>query len=241
MRIRLLGPLEVDGASTPTRPAQRRLLAVLALDAGLAVNRDVLIDRLWGDDPPATAVNTLQAHVSGLRRHLGERVSRTGAAYALEVSREAVDVHEFADAVARARGLARADEWTRVISVVDGALALWRGEPLADLDAAGLAPAVLAGLWCQHDELARLRCRAQLAVGAVDDARVALEALVHDHPHDEQVWELLMLARARSGERVAALDTYRQAWRALAEVGCGPGARLVGLQRALLVDASFTP
>lgn len=237
MEVRVLGPLEVVGTPTPTRPAQRRLLAVLALDAGHAVNRDVLIERLWGEAPPATAVNTLQAHVSGLRRHLGDRVSRTGAAYRLDVPRDAVDVHVFADAVARARRLARANDWDGVTAAVDGALALWRGDPLADLDAAGLAPAVLAGLWCQHDELARLRCRAQIAVGAVDDARVALEALVHDHPHDEQVWELLMLARARTGERVAALAAYREAWSALAEVGCGPGARLVRLQRALLVGA----
>lgn len=237
MEVRLLGPLDVVGAPTPDRPAQRRLLALLALEAGGVVDRDVLIDRLWGAAPPATAINTLQAHVSGLRRHLGDAVRRLGTAYGLDVARTAVDVRAFESLVTEVRIAAREDAWDAVLAGTDRARELWRGAPLCDLGG-DLVPAVRAGLWRQHDELDRLRCRALLATGAVDDARVALESLVHDHPHDEALWELLMVARARSGARAGALAAYRDAYAALAEVGCGPGARLVRLQRALLVGAA---
>jgi DNA-binding SARP family transcriptional activator len=73
MDFRVLGPLEVSKEDRPVDlggPTQRALLAVLLLHAGEVVSVDRLIDQQWGDEPPATAVKTLQAHVSRLRRAL---------------------------------------------------------------------------------------------------------------------------------------------------------------------------
>ena len=67
MQFRILGPLDVsdDGCRIDLGgPRQRALLALLLLNANEVVTRDRLIDELWGETPPATAVKTLQANVS---------------------------------------------------------------------------------------------------------------------------------------------------------------------------------
>src|ERR671930_214059 len=84
--FRILGPFEVsaNGEPLPVRGAkQRALLAILLLRANETVASETLIDRLWGDEPPETAANTLQVYVSQLRKVLqpgleaGERVLET--------------------------------------------------------------------------------------------------------------------------------------------------------------------
>ena len=73
VEFRLLGPLELlrDGASVAVGgPRERALLALLVLRANTAVGRDRLIDELWPDEPPDSAVNVLQTYVSRLRRVL---------------------------------------------------------------------------------------------------------------------------------------------------------------------------
>ena len=75
MEYRVLGPLEVrdDDRSLPLAGAkQRALLALLVLNANHVVSRERLIDELWGEDPPETAVTSVQVYVSRLRKLLGE-------------------------------------------------------------------------------------------------------------------------------------------------------------------------
>src|SRR5258708_4924132 len=74
-----LGPLAAwrDGAPLPLGSArQRAVLGVLALHAGTDVHRDVLIDLLWDERPPPTAVSKVQSYISWLRNVLGARPAR---------------------------------------------------------------------------------------------------------------------------------------------------------------------
>src|SRR6188472_1226796 len=93
-RIELLGPVEawVDGRAVALggqRP--RALFALLALMGGRVVTSDRLIDELWGEDPPARARDSLQMHVSRLRKGLAEagadadRLVNHAGGYLLEV------------------------------------------------------------------------------------------------------------------------------------------------------------
>ena len=69
----LLGPLAVrlDGHAVPPGGGKRALLlALLLIERGRPVTRDHLIDELWGEHPPETAVTALQGLVSQLRRLL---------------------------------------------------------------------------------------------------------------------------------------------------------------------------
>jgi hypothetical protein len=74
MDFLLLGPVEVrvEGRAVPLpRRQQRSLLAALLLRSGHVASTDWLVDALWGDHPPASAVGSLQNAVSQLRRALG--------------------------------------------------------------------------------------------------------------------------------------------------------------------------
>jgi len=123
--VRLLGPLEVrlgDGPIALGPRKQRVVLAMLALEAGRTVSADRLAEGLWGEAPPASAAKMIQLYVSHLRRVLdgdGVRIVTRGRGHELQLAADGVDV-------VRAERLLEASQPRE-------ALALWRGEPLADL------------------------------------------------------------------------------------------------------------
>src|SRR4051812_23140689 len=81
IEFRLLGPIEVGGPGQVVDTAgvkQRAVLAMLLLEPNVLVPLDRLIDGLWGEQVPPSAVNTLQSYVSRLRRALSA-VSWSGA------------------------------------------------------------------------------------------------------------------------------------------------------------------
>jgi transcriptional regulator with XRE-family HTH domain len=113
--VRVLGQLGIwrDGVSTGVvTPGQRTVLGLLAVSGGGLVHREVIVDALWGERPPATAVNLVQAYVSRLRRRLdpgrptrerGGLLVSAGASYRLEVTGDELDFLAFGDLMARAR------------------------------------------------------------------------------------------------------------------------------------------
>jgi hypothetical protein len=96
---RLLGPLEIEHAGRPVPlggRAPRALVARLLLDPGRAVPVNRLVEDLWGERAPASAVKMIQIHVSALRKVLPEGVLVTRSpGYALEIEPEAVDLARF--------------------------------------------------------------------------------------------------------------------------------------------------
>src|SRR6478752_252938 len=100
MELRLLGPLEaVDSDGEVLRLGGRKpraLLARLALEGGRTVAVDQLVDDLWGEDVPESAVKMVHIHVSALRKALPPGVLHTrGSGYSLELPREALDLDRF--------------------------------------------------------------------------------------------------------------------------------------------------
>src|SRR3954471_4419887 len=99
MKYRLLGPLEVRGTDGPLPLGgvqQRALLALLLLNANRVVPRARLIDELWGERPPESAVTTVQVYVSRLRKLLpdGSLVTH-GSGYTLELEPDDLDLSRF--------------------------------------------------------------------------------------------------------------------------------------------------
>src|SRR4051812_17575733 len=99
MDFRILGPLEVaDQGRLVAIPSakQRALLAMLLLHANEVVSTDRLIEALWSEEPPATALATLQVHMSRLRRILdGGSVMTRAPGYLLAVTPERCDLGRF--------------------------------------------------------------------------------------------------------------------------------------------------
>ena len=136
LRFHLLGPLEArrDGVPVELGPRkQRAVLALLLLNANRVVPTERLIDGLWGDSPPDTARSALQVYIAGLRKALGAdgSVLRTASpGYVLDVQPGTLDLDRFTSLGEEARA---ATDPARRVALLDGALALWRGEPLGDL------------------------------------------------------------------------------------------------------------
>ncbi|MGW6455354.1 AfsR/SARP family transcriptional regulator [Streptomyces sp. NPDC055078] len=197
MEFRLLGPMSVVGPGlvTPTAPKPRKVLALLLLNANRPVPTPLLIEELWGDRPPPSAVRTLQTYVFQLRRRFlvldeapgpgsgrpvggGEGPGSTGAtgptrrfivtgasSYLLHIDEGSLDVQEF-QRLSRAGRAALADgRPDRAAALLGQALSLWRGPALADLSAG--RPLRMHAVRLEEDRLAVLerRIEADLLTG----------------------------------------------------------------------------
>jgi DNA-binding SARP family transcriptional activator len=233
--FRILGPLEVVGDEGPLPlggQKQRAVLAVLLLDANRVVSVDRLVDALWGEHAPKTAMTSLQNFVSQLRKALGADVLETQMpGYRLRVDPGELDVDRFRQLCAAARTAELGERRTALRE----ALALWRGPPLADFQFEAFAQGEIARL--DELRLAALedRVEADLEAGLAAELVAELESLVGNHPLRERLRAHLMLALYRSGRQAEALQVYQDARRALVEeLGIDPSPALQELHGAIL-------
>jgi class 3 adenylate cyclase/DNA-binding SARP family transcriptional activator/predicted ATPase len=243
----ILGPLAVwsEGRELVLGAAkQRALLASLLLRAGEPVPVARLVDDLWGERPPATAVKAAQVYVSQLRKTLGEGVIETHPlGYLLRLEPDDVDVHRFERRLERGRRLLAEGDAAEAATELSAALATWRGPALADFRYEAFARNEAARL----DELRvvalEARLEAELALGRHAEAVPELETLVQEHPLRESLRGLLMLALYRTGRQADALAVYQQTREVLREeLGLSPGRALQELERAILVqDPALQP
>src|SRR5215468_7048328 len=100
MRLRVLGPVEVElggGWVAPGPPKQRAVLAALALQAGRGMSARALTEVLWADQPPASAVRNIQMYVWRLRQLVGDRLRPCPPGYVLDLQPGALDAERFAE------------------------------------------------------------------------------------------------------------------------------------------------
>jgi DNA-binding SARP family transcriptional activator len=238
IEARLLGPFEVarGAAPIPLGPMrQRALLARLLLDANRTVAVDRLVDDLWGEDAPATAVKMIHIYVSRLRKVLppGMVVTR-GRGYALQISPAAVDLARFERLYEQGRAELAAGSATQAARRLREALGLWRGaalvefaEPFAGIESARLEE---LRLMCLEE-----RIDADLKLGRHGSLVAELEALIARHPLRERLRRQHMMALYRSGRQAEALAGYRQLRQTLAtELGIEPSPALRRLELRIL-------
>jgi DNA-binding SARP family transcriptional activator len=234
----LLGPLELLHERAPIPlgpPRQRALLARLLLDANRTVAVERLVDDLWGEDLPPTAVKMVHIHVSQLRKRLPDGLLATRPpGYVLRIEPEAVDLARFDRLRAEGRAALAAGRPAEAADRLRSALALWRGPALAEFDAP------FAAVEAARLEELRLACLedridADLALGAHFEAACELDALVARHPLRERLRGQLMLAQYRSGRQADALAGFRRLRGMLVgELGIEPWPPLRELERRML-------
>ncbi|MGW7102512.1 AfsR/SARP family transcriptional regulator [Streptomyces sp. NPDC054838] len=200
----VLGALRVQraGAVLPLgSPQQRALLAMLLLRCNDVVDLDEIVDGLWGEEPPRTAVGTVRSHVYRLRRPLGSRIATHGQGYLLHTAPGALDLDVFDHLVAEARARAAAQEPGQAAGLLARALGLWRGPALAGL------PGPHAAI--HRERLAELRLsvlleRIELDLQLGHHARLVpeLTRLCAEHPLHGRLRELAGIALARSGRHL---------------------------------------
>jgi WD40 repeat protein/DNA-binding SARP family transcriptional activator len=249
MEFRILGPLEVleEGRAVALGGGkQRALLAVLLLHANEPLTTDRLIDELWGEHPPPTAAKAVHVHVSRLRKALATGAGNGGAGgglvvtrergYELRLAPERLDSRRFEQLVAEGRSELADGRPQRALAALEQALALWRGEPLADLAYEPFAQAEIARLEELRVAALEQLVESKLALGRHAEVVGELEALIGDHSYREGLRAQLMLALYRCDRQAEALQAYHDARSALVELGIEPGERLRELERAILAQ-----
>ena len=240
--FRVLGPLEVvddQGVVRLGGPKQRAVLAMLLLGANRVVPIERLVDDLYGDASPASALTQIHAHISQLRKLFDparEIVETRSPGYVLRLDPRQLDLRRFEGLTAEA---AAASEPAIQADRLRAALALWRGPVLAEFADEPFARTAIARL----DEL-RLkaledRVEADLALGVHRDLVGELEELVDRYPLREGFRAQLMIALYRSARQAESLAVYRETRRTLVEeVGIEPGPLLQQLERAILQQSA---
>ncbi len=254
--FRVLGAVEVrlDGRRLDLGSAKHRLVLTILLAAeGGPLAPDLLVDRIWSDNPPRTARALLYGYISDLRGTLDRSVPGAGdtllpkneGAYRARVDSDQVDLHRFHRR--RRAGLDARDDPAKAASLFREALREWGtgaglqgGEPLTGL----------SGQWASdYRETLRnerretlLACLdAELRIGHHSRLVSELDELAKAEPLDEKVTRLHMLALYRTGRLGEALAAYTAIRQRLDEqLGVEPGVELTKLhQRILEQDPSL--
>jgi DNA-binding SARP family transcriptional activator len=241
----ILGPLEVLAAGRALElgaAKQRALLALLLLHANELVSVDRLVEELWDGDGPATAPHSIQVYVSQLRK-VFDQAGTAGVdvlltrppGYLLKVAPEQFDLRRF-ERLAEDADQARATgDVAAAGDLLREALALWRGDALADFTYESFAQAPAARLEEVRLAATERRIELDLLLGRHAELTGELEQLVTDHPLRERPHGQLMLALYRSGRQADALETYRRLRSRLTkELGLDPSSALQQLERKML-------
>ncbi|MEW2255251.1 BTAD domain-containing putative transcriptional regulator [Streptomyces sp. NPDC047869] len=238
MRYRLLGTTQAhrpDGTPVPVGGARlRALLSVLALRAGRTVPAGVLVDEVWGADPPADAAGALQALIGRLRRALGaDAVTSAEGGYRLVAAPDDVDLTRFDRLTGEGLAALADGDPAKAAVVLDDALALWHGPALADLP----DRTAEAARWeTRRLDALRARHTAALALGHAERSLPELAALCDSHPLDEPLQALRLRALRDLGRPAQALAAYDDVRQLLADrLGSDPGPELRALHSELLL------
>jgi DNA-binding SARP family transcriptional activator/tetratricopeptide (TPR) repeat protein len=243
MRFALLGPLVVAGDSglqaTLAGPRLRVLLATLLLHADTPVPAHALAEAVWDGQLPPAAIQTLRSYVRRLRRALGPQaaalIEARDPGYLIRLAGAELDVLEFETLCRQAAVALRAAAWSQASDAATHALELWRGAPLLDVPSRLLHDEIVPRLDQLRVQALEDRAEADLHLGRHERLVPQLRDLTVHHPLRERFHAQLMLALYRCSRRAEALESYRDARRALVgELGIEPGPDLRSLHERVL-------
>jgi len=257
LRVRLLGRFEVETGGEPIpserwpRQKTKDLLKLLLTEPGAAFTVDQIIEALFPDADPERATRNVQARISELRRVLepgltkgsnSRYIRHVGEGYMLTLSPSVwIDTTAFAERLEGARTLADAGDWIPAIEAFENAIALCRGDFLAEDRYEDWASARREQLREQLvRSLTRLAtCYAEL--GRMRQAISCCQRALDDEPHQETVAAQLMAYYVETGERGRALGVYEAISEHLQDsLGVEPSSDLVRLRESI-VKRSTTP
>ena len=249
LAVKVLGSVELvaDGkVARMSAPKARRVLALMALQANRVVYTKDIIEELWDQNPPKTAVTTVQTYMYHIRRLLAECTGSSGPetvhletrprGYVLTVRDGRVDAMEFFRLVDRANAEFDSANPAEALRHIRLALSLWQhGPALADVVTGPLLEAHLVHLKEQRKRALELRIEADIALGRHRALIPELRYLIVQDPLNEWLHGRLIVALERSGRRSEALRAYQEIRQVLQdEVGLEPSEELRRIQHEVL-------
>ncbi|WP_106177030.1 AfsR/SARP family transcriptional regulator [Prauserella shujinwangii] len=227
----------------PSALKPRQVIALLVLRRNSVVRTSELIDELWEENPPVSAMTTLQTYIYKLRKLLlendfGGALRTRAGGYCLTLPDSAVDLHRFEQLADQGRAALDGGDRERASALLGEALSLWRGPALADVTTGSLLSAYVTRLEEIRFRTLEMRIQTDLHLERHNELVSELKSLVVTHPLHEQFHLSLMTALVRSGRRHDALAVYRRLRENMIdELGLEPGQELQRLHQSLLSSA----
>jgi DNA-binding SARP family transcriptional activator len=254
-RFNILGNLEVvhDGRSvTPSPPKVRNVLALLVVRANQVVHPDSLIEELWCQAPPKSAITTLQTYIYHLRKIFaagrlttpnGEELLVTRPpGYILRIPKHGLDADVFDRLVREGHDQIKRGRYAPAARLLREALGLWSGTALANVPLGNELGAYTAALEERRMHALELRIQADMELGRHRELIGELRMLTAAYPLNEWFSSQLITALAQTGRRSDALDAYRKIRTVLrSELGLEPSPDLEQAQQDVLRSAAYTP
>ncbi|WP_066366080.1 BTAD domain-containing putative transcriptional regulator [Herbidospora mongoliensis] len=241
---RVLGPLDLRIGGAPVHIGARKsrlLAAILLSNPNEVVPTDHLIDSLWSGRPPATARKNLQVYVSELRKRLGDRISYEGWGYRLDAQRDELDLLRFRDLAAAGREMRRRGAGDAALTLLDRALNLWRGRPLAEFAGVPLVDDAVGRMTELYLTLNEDWAELQIERGRFVDVLNRLDGLAAFFPARERLIAARMTALAGCGRAPEALAQFEAVRiRLSADLGIDPSPVLKQLYTSILMGKPAT-
>ncbi|MEW2465081.1 BTAD domain-containing putative transcriptional regulator [Streptomyces sp. NPDC046994] len=254
LRLQILGPLRIwrDGVELDAGPRQQSyLLAVLLARAGKPISTSELIDLIWAEDVPASAVNILQKYVGALRRlfeplrpvrEAGSFLHRRGNSYLFAAGPATLDLVAFRELVDAARAALTQHDHDVALDRYVGALGLWHGSAGDGIADGTTATTVFAALDNEFYDACTAAAELAVSMGQPERVLAALQLAASMAPFNEPVQAGLVGVLGATGRQAEALSVFRQARDRLAdELGIDPGPALEDAQRRILTQPRASP
>ncbi|MEV6923632.1 BTAD domain-containing putative transcriptional regulator [Dactylosporangium sp. NPDC051485] len=244
VQFRILGPVRVQRGTTDVDIGgrqQRLVLALLLARTGSVVSVTELVDAIWDEDPPTSAVNVVHRYIGVLRRLIepglpvratGRFLTREAAGYQLRVTEDSLDLLRFRKLVAQAR---EATDPSRAVRLYLDALSLWQGPCAAGLEPTSRTHPTFVAMEAERSHTVRDAADIALRAGQVRMVIPALRQATGQDPLDEALQARLVLALAADGRQAEAFDLFGDLRRRLRdELGISPGQELLDAYDRLL-------
>ncbi|HZB31880.1 MAG TPA: AfsR/SARP family transcriptional regulator [Streptosporangiaceae bacterium] len=219
-------------------PKLQRLLALLVVRANRIVPVETLVDELWSETPPRTAVPSVRTHVYHLRtsvRAIGELLVTEPSGYMLKADPDSIDSEVFTRRVKHAKELLAGERVEEASRTLRGALAMWRGQPMANVDAGPVLTRHAVQLREARLIALQLRIEADMLLDRHRELIGELKEMVATDPYNEWFHARLIDALNRSGRRREALGVFQSLRSKLSdELGVEPSEEVQRVHQEVL-------
>ncbi|MFF5177114.1 tetratricopeptide repeat protein [Micromonospora sp. NPDC000316] len=224
-------------------PKQQTVLAMFALHPGRLVTAEELIDELWCENPPRSALPNVRTYAARLRRIFDSSdvgrgaLAREGSGYRLNLPPENIDSFRFVADHHHSRSLVAAGELQQAAALLERATSRWQGQLLAGLSLGPVLSAHRQAMDEEHLLAVELLADLHLRTGRDDLAIPLMREVVARHPLREPAYLLLMRALRDRGDNAEALVAYDEIRsRLTTELGVAPGANIEELRRRIATE-----
>jgi DNA-binding SARP family transcriptional activator len=223
------GPVELNVGPNQ----QRAILTLLLVRANQLVPVDDMMELLWEEKPPASAVNVVHKYIGSIRRLLepglaartsGRWVTRQGVAYRLAADENVLDLIAFRRMVKDAHAAERPAD---ALDLLLDALALRRGACGGGLDRCGRGGDYFTTV--DQEYVAAIAEAADAALASAQPQRMLalLTQVAAGEPLNESLQARLILMLAATGQQALALAHYQAIRERLGdELGVDPGPEM---------------